>query len=604
MSRLLSKILLLDSIPDRAVELFASYIGPAVFLVVGALLAIVGLLLQEERPDQSIQAKGYKPRTAKATQLGSWVEIIHDVKVPRWLRYGLIFTGLALLLVGIAWVVILFTREGENAIVPTATPTIMAIPTGTSTLTPIYANIPTATTTPAIPISTPTPQPESPGLAGIALSSLRYQANGGDSRQVDLRHAAIDGIQVYAGESLVLNDLWVSAPEEAIGLKASFELRSNGEVIGRTGEVIFQSGGALFVAIKPIKFVYPGVENGFKIQEDWELLELVLFIRSGSTQLQSVVTPIVLNKNGNAWYITPPYAHLVSIVYSINDHPKLAMDLSAVLENGLTLSSEDKLTIHEIWYKSEQTVNDKSLQIEAYPSSGNFEAAQQRIVSWTTFRMGIHNLLPDDDPFVWENIPGENKWLIITLSRNDKTILDRYVIPFKTGGGAGMIPANQAIRWPFDRFTYLDFEAPGSVNSWLPLGRNTIAYSSARSFSGNSSLAIAIRSSSEQRWVEWDQPFTADYLLGQVFWPQRPGISVSSAKACEAVSGQCVSIPTRSNEWNTFVIQFSQWKYKNLKMNEVQIPYIYFQGSIDGIADTPYTFYIDGIQLYPSSANP
>lgn len=604
MSRLLSKILLLDSIPDRAVELFASYIGPAVFLVVGALLAIIGLLLQEERPDQSIQAKGYKPRTAKATQLGNWVEIIHDVKVPRWLRYGLIFTGLALLLVGIAWVVILFTREGENAIVPTVTPTIMAIPTGTPTLTSIYTNILTATATPAIPISTPTPQPESPGLAGIALSSLRYQANGGDSRQVDLRHAAIDGIQVNAGESLVLNDLWVSAPDEAIGLKASFELRANGEVIGRTGEVIFQAGGALFEAIKPIKYVYAGVENGFKVQDDWVLLELVLFIRSGSTQLQSVVTPIVLNKNGNAWYIIPPYAHLVSIVYSINDHPKLAMDLSTVLEQGLTLSSEDKLTIHEIWYKSEQTVNDKSLQIEAYPSSGNFEAAQLRILSWTTFRMGIHDLLPDDNPFVWENIPGENKWLIITLSRNDKTILDRYVIPFKTGGGAGMIPANQAIRWPFDRFTYLDFETPGSVNSWLPLGRNTMAYSSARSFSGNSSLAIAVRSSSEQRWLEWDQAFTADYVLGQVFWPQRPGISVSSAKACEAVSGQCVSIPTRSNEWNTFVIQFSQWKYKNLKMNEVQIPYIYFQGSIDGIADTPYTFYIDGIQLYPSSANP
>jgi hypothetical protein len=53
-----------------------------------------------------------------------------------------------------------------------------------------------------------------------------------------------------------------------------------------------------------------------------------------------------------------------------------------------------------------------------------------------------YNLLLDD-PFTWEEIPTDREWLIMTLSRNDQTVLDRYVIPLGASDSPGLIPVTE-----------------------------------------------------------------------------------------------------------------------------------------------------------------
>ena len=276
-------------------------------------------------------------------------------------------------------------------------------------------------------------------LLGVALTSLRYQAGGWDPRMVDLRTSASDGIDVNSDYSLLLSDLWVSVPDSLHDHLGQFEIYAEGKVIGQSELLELKPGGTNFETIFPTSFQHDRVENAWAMQPDWENLDLALIIYNRQIQpVGGVVTHLTLNGTGKAWYLTPPYAHLVSIVYSVNDGPPLKLDFSTILENGLDVSEGDQLVLYEIWYKTEDTDINHNLQVEAYPSSGDYDGTNNEVSVPITFEEGINNLL--QEPFTWDQIPADREWLIITLSRTDHTVLDRYVIPLGASDSPGLIP--------------------------------------------------------------------------------------------------------------------------------------------------------------------
>ncbi len=276
-------------------------------------------------------------------------------------------------------------------------------------------------------------------LLGVALTNLRYQAGGWDPGMVDIRTSASDGLLVNTGYSLLLSDLWVSVPDDLNSYLGQFEVFAKGEVIGRSELLELMPGGTNFESIYPTSFQHDRVENAWFMQPDWDNLDLALIIYNSQKQpIDGVVTHLALNKTGGAWYLTPPYAHLISIVYSVNNGPRLKLDFSTILENGLDVLEGDQLILYEIWYKSEDTDIENNLQVEAYPSSGNYDGSNNEVSVPMTFEEGINNLL--QEPFTWERIPADCEWLIITLSRTDHTVLDRYIIPVGATKSPGLIP--------------------------------------------------------------------------------------------------------------------------------------------------------------------
>jgi hypothetical protein len=146
----------------------------------------------------------------------------------------------------------------------------------------------------------------------------------------------------------------------------------------------------------------------------------------------------------------------------------------------------------------------------------------------------------------------------------------------------------------------MDFEYPVDFDDWISNNSNSFTQSMEKSFSGGHSLAITVRSDETQVFITRDRPFKSELLLGQVYWPKQAEIEVQWAQACIGAGMVCVSISTEPDRWNTFVMDFSEITYTEGPLNEIEMPSFFVQGKVIGASsDKPYTFYADGIQIYP-----
>ena len=69
----------------------------------------------------------------------------------------------------------------------------------------------------------------------------------------------------------------------------------------------------------------------------------------------------------------------------------------------------------------------------------------------------------------------------------------------------------------------------------------------------------------------------------------------------QACAWACVSIPRELEDWNTFVMDLSELTVEDTPpLNTVELPELWIQAKMEGVdKENPYTFYVDGIQLYP-----
>ena len=81
--------------------------------------------------------------------------------------------------------------------------------------------------------------------------------------------------------------------------------------------------------------------------------------------------------------------------------------------------------------------NQHSMQVESYLSTGQYTSDTSRISNFITFKKGSYDLLGDTD-FYWDVITDDKEYLIITLVRDDSTVIDRYVLLLNADAQSGL----------------------------------------------------------------------------------------------------------------------------------------------------------------------
>lgn len=433
----------------------------------------------------------------------------------------------------------------------------------------------------------------------ISLVSASYLAEDWDPRRIDLSRSEQDGIPASAGQSLQFFDLWVSSSSET-GSNVHAEIFADGKSIGNTAEQIVAKGQPVNLGnVQVTNYEHAKVKGAWQVQPDWKEISIVLKTTVNGQLVQLNEATIKLDLNGKAWFIAPPNPSLILLAYRINDEPELVMDLSSVMQNGIPVTEGDTFTLSQAWYKSNVGDNTKNIHVEAYLSSGTYDPTSLIVSPYIAISNGV-NSLGNLGNFSW-TIPVEEKNLVITLARNDRTVLDRYVIPMKSETVSGLVPLTSAVQWHFQEFTYFDFEQKDDLMGWVPAENTALGIRSEYAFTGSHALAVGNKTSGNQIFATLPVSFKANYIIGHVYWPKAEGISVNWAQVCLSGNVRCVSVSQEPGQWNPFFIDLQQMLDDDgVPYSEKEIPSLFFQGDLIGVSqENQYLFYIDGIQIYP-----
>jgi hypothetical protein len=448
---------------------------------------------------------------------------------------------------------------------------------------------------------------ETLSISGVSLISMKYTSGGWNPHQVDLRTATSSGIPAGATFPLKFSEISVFAPPELAGFQVWAEFLANGnEKIGETPVTVLQSGITYLENIKIVEaYRYLDKTSGKYSDDSWDLLkswntiDVKLKYKGSSGQEGSTIWRIKLNQmSGTAWWNSPPDINIVSVVYSVSDGIQQVLDLRREPKPVINAKAGDWITIHVVWYKANSNnINNQSMFIGGSINDGQQEF-ENKSSDMAVIREGIHRF-ENFKPMTWV-LSSDIKQLGLIAIRSDDTVLDGYVIEISDTEKSGLVSTQKSVVWPFDEFVYMDFETPTDLDSWVISNPNTFTQTTAQSFSGGHSLAVTVQSDMTQVFVSRDRRFKAEVLLGQIYWPKQEGIDVQWAQACIGSGMACVSVSKEPGQWNTFVMDFSEISYEEKYLNEIEIPSLLIQGKVIGASsDKPYTFYLDGIQIYP-----
>ncbi len=291
---------------------------------------------------------------------------------------------------------------------PTATPAPTYTPYSTATHAPTYTPYPTLTPT------------------GEILG-LSYEEGDWKRRRVDLMTVEKEGIPVSKGNSLELLDIWISASGVEENAKVFLRALVDDISIGETPAQKIEPGEFLLNPIDIFRSKHSVVENAWLVKDDWNSIKIQLFVQVGNQTTKVDEIDLKFNKFGASWFISPPYASLNKLVYSMNSGSENSVDFQTILQEGITLQENDILEISEIWVHGMATNNMIPLKIEAYLTKGGYDGKSIKVREDVIMEIGIFNILYDET-FSW-TVTSDKKILIITLSREDHAVLDRYEIP-------------------------------------------------------------------------------------------------------------------------------------------------------------------------------
>ncbi|MBN1202047.1 MAG: toll/interleukin-1 receptor domain-containing protein [Anaerolineae bacterium] len=449
------------------------------------------------------------------------------------------------------------------------------------------------------PGATPPPFPD------VSLLSLRYMALDYNPHLVDLRTAASDGIMAPSGYSLKFQDLWIWASQEAPEYGVQAEVYANGEdgqtFVGASAGQTISAGANLLGDVTPKQFIHGSVENAWLVQDDWTDLIVVLVTYHQGDVVDREHIKIHLNPNSTAWLLDTPTASFASLVYAINDGPLMVLDLPTAEQSGINTRPGDTLTLYDVWYHAD-TDSLKTMTVEAYLTAGGYNPDTLQISPAIKVEHGIHPI-QGFEPMNWTVEDSFVSW-VISLGRDDQTLLDRIVVPLGSDASPGLVRSDEALLWPFEQAIYTDFETPDALDEWRSTDVSTLARTSEHAFTGAYSLAVTTTSGANEDALKatWDHHFRAETVVGQVYWPSQPDTRLVWAQAC---AWACVSIELNPDQWNTFVMDFSELTHEGEPLNTIDVYQVWIQVQIDGVnQDNPYTFYMDGVQLYPTTTQP
>ena len=271
-------------------------------------------------------------------------------------------------------------------------------------------------------------------IRSVSLMSMKYMTGDWNPREINLLTVADDGISVAPGVSLRLFDIMILVPKEADQYYIGAEVYGGGDLIGTSG---FQRVNTGLVKLNDFKlrenYIDPDVpdKNAWETRNNWDKLDLYVYLypndQPGVKSVSTLHTVIRIRDGGGSWYLKPPYAHIVGLEYSINGEQTQSMDLVNILDVGLPVTAGDEIVITKVWYKANSEAYGQKIQLEAYLTAQGYNSDRLKTSPLFYQQSGVFDV-PDISGFTWVLLPDEKR-LIITLSSEDRTVLDRFVIP-------------------------------------------------------------------------------------------------------------------------------------------------------------------------------
>ncbi|MGE0087431.1 MAG: hypothetical protein AB7S75_23735 [Desulfococcaceae bacterium] len=279
------------------------------------------------------------------------------------------------------------------------------------------------------------PSPEIPLPSLISMSFKVYEFN---PRKVDLSSIATIGIPALPNKELQLVDLWVLAPITKTLLNANYtvhaEVYIHEEVIGHTETKPIIVGKAMELGDILIDKYQDTQGESWIVRQEWKELRLVLVTCNQDNKVVNQSGFIIqLNQSSQSWLSSSPFVKFGSIIYTINDNSPRIFDMR---NETIQAQPGDKLTLHEIWYRSDIASDSFKIKLEAYLTGNGYDPSTSYTSKESLIRRG-NNPLVDFMPMSW-TIPQDKNQLILWLSRNDKVIVDGLSIFLKTDGNPGL----------------------------------------------------------------------------------------------------------------------------------------------------------------------
>jgi len=569
-----------------------AYFFQLLLMAVGMLLEGIVIVSRDEplRPAQQPVEPIVRPPRPKSgpkaeadeearERIKLWTLEFPAIPLPRLLRRGLTVTGVVLLVLGPAWIGVVWASSPLDF---------------------------------APAVSAPAPPP-------VSLVSLSYMVGDYDPRLVDLRRAPSSGIPAGSGHLLQFLDPWVSVPLDAPEYAVRAEVYEDPDLsslVGATDFMPLRAGINRLGDVQATAFKYnPSDPNEkiWRVPSHWTDLYITLVTYREGKPLARSVTKIHLDADGTAWLVGPPNASFASMVYSVNDGPAQILDLREAVELGLNAAPADTLALLDIWYHANTGSGDTgmTMQVEAYLTMGGYDPTTLCKSGPALVKKGIQRLALDDvtcahdqsaTSFRW-GIPDDRRFLVVSLTRSDRALLDRLILPLSgPAGSAGLVSRAGAVTWPADRVQFLDFERDSDLAGW---GGN-VSRSSDYAFVGSSSLraTLSITEASPQRtFTWWEQDFTADALIAHYYLPSEPEVYVEWLQFCliRDSSLDCQNVTRAQDTWQTIAFDLYHWpEGADPPWNESDLR-LAIQGRVmaTGVTEpVTYPLYLDAIQIF------
>jgi len=157
--------------------------------------------------------------------------------------------------------------------------------------------------------------------------------------------------------------------------------------------------------------------------------------------------------------------------------------------------------------------------------------------------------------------------------------------------------------WPPNLISYYDFETDADLEGWV----QQVERSNEHAFSGQYALRATLPVQADQETkisLTWQQEFTADVVVGQIYWPATEDVSIVWAQVCVPLQGwSCAGLLEKKGGWDTFVLDLSEMTVGDppKKLNQLVLPGLHFQGRLRGATGTQVStipVYVDTIQIY------
>jgi hypothetical protein len=243
------------------------------------------------------------------------------------------------------------------------------------------------------------------------------------------------------------------------------------------------------------------------------------------------------------------------------------------------------------------------LSVEAYLSKDGYDTAlfcnsdDEPIQQGVSRLTGAISCRHDEQAttFRWA-IPDDRSTLVLSLTRKDKTLLDRIKLRLSGSEGSAGLVVSPPTRIGCTGCAFFDFEQGPDLTGW----EGNVDRSSEYAFTGENSLQITLEEVEDGYFARGylDQPFEADWLVVHHFLPSRDDFEIDFVEFCMPESNvRCQELDESTNAWHTTLIDLSAMRGQFPDSQQLPGLILHIKGHALGAAEPSYSMYVDTIEI-------